>query len=302
MGIFKYILLLLLYMLSCVMLSSQNLPNYSFEQWDNSGSFNEPLGWGTSNFSVISVISFNTVTEETSDTYSGNSSIRLETITKNASGNDVKVVGLLTLGTFDVNLATREAVVNGGIPMAKKPNIFSGYYKYSPVGIDSCIMSIILTRYSIAKQSRDTIGTGIFTSSTQETWQKFEAPINYTLSGTPDTMNIIILSSDTSIFEPGSTLLLDDLSIDVSLGTSQIIKNNNIKVFPNPSESYFYINSDTETPYEIYLINSIGNTVLHIPDYYDGNKIDLSGFHSGVYFVKIRANDQHYFSKKLIIE
>jgi Secretion system C-terminal sorting domain/Putative carbohydrate metabolism domain len=302
MKIFKYIILLLLIGASNVQLSSQNLPNYSFEDWDTSGWVDEPIGWGSSNFTVLSVISFKTVTEETSDPYSGNSCIKLETIEKNASGDDVKVAGLITLGTFDVSLATREAIVSGGVSMANKPSVFSGYYKYSPVGIDSCIMSIFLTRYIVAEKRRDTIGTGVFTSGAQSTWKKFEAPVSYTSSEAPDTMNIIVLSSDTSIFEPGSTLFLDDLYTDVPLGISKEIISHSFKVFPNPAESYFYIDSDIETSYDISLVNSIGNTVLHIPDYVNGNKIDLSKFHSGIYFVRTMTSNQHFFTKKLIIK
>lgn len=298
MKIIKYIIPLLLAVICNIQLSSQNLPNYGFEEWES----DEPVGWGSSNFSVISVISFETVTKETTDPYSGNSCIKLETIEKNASGDDVKIAGLITLGTFDVNIATREAIVSGGVPMANKPNIFSGYYKYSPVGIDSCIMSIFLTRYIVAEKRRDTIGIGVFTSGEQSTWKKFEAPINYTSSEAPDTMNIIIISSDTSIFEPGSTLFLDNLYTDVPLGISKEVINHNLTLYPNPAESYFYINSDIEKSYNISLVNSIGNTVVHIPDYVSGNKIDLSGLHSGIYFVRTANNKQHYFTKKLIIK
>jgi hypothetical protein len=301
MKILKYILPIALIVLTNLHLLSQNLPNYSFEDWDTDGWVDEPVGWGTSNFSVVSVISFKTVTEETSNPYSGNSCIRLETIEKNASGDDVKVAGLITLGTFDVNLSTRQAVVSGGVSMAKRPSVFSGYYKYSPVGIDSCIMSIFLTRYIVAEKRRDTIGTGFFTSGEQATWKKFEASVNYTSSEAPDTMNIVVLSSDTSIFEPGSTLYLDDLYIDKPLGLSETIREIDFKIFPNPAEGYIYINSDIETSLNISIINSIGNTVLRIPSYSNGNKIDLSVYNSGIYFVRITTKDQSIFTQKLII-
>ena len=92
-----------LFVLAGTNLQAQNLTNYDFEKWSFYDSFEKPDGWSTSNFSVFSVITFHPVTRESSDVYSGENSLKLVTLEKNVGGDQVKVVGLVTLGKFDID-------------------------------------------------------------------------------------------------------------------------------------------------------------------------------------------------------
>jgi len=279
---------------------SQDLPNYDFENWEESKSFNNPLDWGTSNFSVYSVYKFNTVTQETSDVYSGSSSIKLETIEKNVAGETVKVAGVLTLGIFDIDLSTRSAVIKSGILYYNRPSVFKGYYKYSTPGIDSCTMAIYLTRYNTDLSNRDTIGVGVFTSGTQTEWTEFNAPIEYNSSVGPDSMNIIIISSDTSIFETGSTLLVDKLYIDAPLNTNSI-QQEQIKLYPNPASDYIRISYENEL-YINYKIININGQVLITDQHHDLNEnINISRLNSGIYFIKINVSRNKEVTKLFIV-
>lgn len=279
---------------------TQTLSNLGFEYWEVYNSFNNPIGWGTSNFSVISVYSFNPVTESSENPHSGNSCARLETIEQNIAGDNIKVAGILTLGIFDVDLSTRQAVVKGGVPISNKPTIFSGYYKYSAKGIDKCIMSVFITKYNTKINKRDTLGVGYFSSSSNENWRLFEAPIDYLLNEDPDSMNIVILSSDTSIFETGSTLYIDDLFIDATVSSNSNINNYpSIKIFPNPVSSYLTIQSDAI----INLVN-IGkpNGVIVYKDPKQDNlkRINVSNFKPGLYFVSVKTNRTQIIKKIFI--
>ena len=79
-----------------------------------------------------------------------------------------------------------------------------------------------------------------------------------------------------------------------------ITKEESLKIFPNPSDKYFTIQT-TEIPIQIILYNSQG---VQLIDYskIESNftKIDLSGEASGIYFLKIRKADGEYVIKKLI--
>lgn len=284
---------------------AQGLPNYDFEEWEMTNGFNNPKSWSTSNYSVFSVVSFNTVNKETNDVYSESSSVKLETIGKVIDNETVKVAGLITLGTFEVNLGTREAVVKGGIAYNKQPTIFSGYYKYSTPGVDSCIMSIYLTKYNISLQKRDTVGQGIYTSGEREEWTNFETIINYFSSETPDSMNILILSSDTSLFVEGSTLLIDKLYIDEPVSIKDYNQNDlesKIFIYPNPAKEFIYLDiADNKLQNcSIKLIDLNGAILIESVLRSDKNKIDVSHLSPGMYFIQISDGLQKY-SESIII-
>lgn len=295
----RSILISLILILTFNYIKSQNLSNYDFEDWKTLTSYENPLGWSTSNYSVFGVITFETVFKETTDVYSGESSIKLVTTEKNASGEDVKVVGLITLGVFDVNLATRQAVVKGGIPVIEKPSLLSGYYKYSTSGLDSCIMSIFLTKYDNNENKRDTVGIGVFTSSNESEWTLFEAPINYYSETDPDSLNIVILSSDTSIFDPGSTLLIDNLYIDGTVGVFNNLEQEDIKVYPNPAKDLLNIEIPIDYDVEVSLFNMIGVKVKNI-NVLNSKTINVSDLKPGIYFLYFKTNNRRV-CKKIII-
>lgn len=82
--------------------------------------------------------------------------------------------------------------------------------------------------------------------------------------------------------------------------TQTIAKEENIRIFPNPTSKYFTIESN-EIPKQITLYNSQGN---QLSDYskieMNTTKIDLSNEVNGIYFLKIRKADGEYIIKKLI--
>ena len=189
------------------------IPNSNSELWVEETDFENPQNWSTSNFSLYGVVTFNTVDKLTDDVYSGSFCPKLETKSQFVNNSEVKVVGLLTLGSFDVNLATRQAHITGGIPFISKPLGLEGYYKYTAANIDSCFVDIALTKFNSQLSVQDTVAHGRFSSSSVTSWTHFDLPIKYFSDETPDSMNIVILSSDTSIFEAGSTLWIDNLSL-----------------------------------------------------------------------------------------
>jgi hypothetical protein len=193
---------------------SEEIPNAGFENWGTLYDFDKPESWGTSNFSLYSIVTFTTVTKDGIEKYSGNYCPRLETQSQIINNSPVKVVGLITLGQFDINIATRKAKISGGIPFVTKPLEFQGFYKYNGVGNDNCFIDLAITRFNAVSMQQDTIGHSRFSSKSVSEWTPFNVPINYNSDGIPDSMNIVILSSDTSIFETGSTLWVDDLKLN----------------------------------------------------------------------------------------
>jgi len=188
------------------------IPNPDFEKWVLENEFDKPESWNTSSFSLYNMVTFNTVFKDSLTFFSGNYSSRLETKGQIINSELVKVVGLITLGNFDINIATKKAHISGGIPFQSKPISLTGYYKYNAVGDDNCFMDIALTKLNNQKK-QDTIAHGRFSSGSVSDWTSFELNLQYFSEDIPDSLNIVFLSSDTSIFEAGSTLWIDNLSL-----------------------------------------------------------------------------------------
>jgi len=185
---------------------AQQMPNGSFETWTQTGSYAEPNSWSTPNPTTASLGTF-TVTKETAVVQSGTAAAKIQT--KSVLG--IQIPGLLTLGTFSINLVTMEAKIEGGTPFTSRPSSLTGYYQYEPKFGDECFVGVLLLKQ--IGNSWDTLGTGSFASTSNIlTWTPFTANINYNSQDDPTHLNIIILSSDRNNPQPNSTLYIDNLS------------------------------------------------------------------------------------------
>ncbi|MBI5325325.1 MAG: PCMD domain-containing protein [Ignavibacteriae bacterium] len=91
-----------------------------------------------------------TATKST-DSYSGDYSIRLETM----SYGSFIITGLLMTGVFDPSMPS---YVIQGKPFTVKPKKFSGYFKYFPANNDSCSIYIGIYKFNQTLMRRDTSG------------------------------------------------------------------------------------------------------------------------------------------------
>ena len=186
------------------------IPNPGFENWTNG----EPNSWSTINRTLLGT-TFTAVTIDNNNPQQGNSSIKLESITKDVFlFGPVTVPGLITLGEIILDIANQTATVDGGVPVSGKPQSLNGWFRYLPAPGDLCIMGIGLTRWN--GTSRDTLSYDYLILGSQPDWQMFTLPVNYLIQAQPDTMNLLFLSSNAlsgTIME-GSKLWLDNLWIE----------------------------------------------------------------------------------------
>ena len=71
-------------------------------------------------------------------------------------------------------------------------------------------------------------------------------------------------------------------------------------VYPNPAQNEVYIELDNLNANSIDLVNILGQSMLTRTVEGDVTRIDVSGFVSGVYFIRINANDKQYIEKLMI--
>ncbi len=214
------LLVLGLIMLSIIRISAQNPPNPSFESWTPSDNYILlPTSWYGTNYNYMNILKHIGVTRESDQPYDGSYYARLKSGSQTVFGSTYKLPGGLTLS--DLYYATgatqfKEPKTKAGYPYTGRPTRLTGYHRYTPVNNDSFYVSVLLSKWNVNK--RDTIGYGmIMGSANVSNWSQFEVPIEYRSSVTPDTVNVIMMSSpvfsqdDLSKVQVGSTLDVDKL-------------------------------------------------------------------------------------------
>jgi hypothetical protein len=191
------------------------VPNGDFEIWNNYSNYSDPDQWDTPNEETSAIPLFGTtVVTKSADHQSGSFSARLESKEIFLVG---EIPGFITCGELTIDLGTLTYEITGGAPVYDMPTHLKGFYKYFPLGGDSCAIGI-----GLFKTIGDTVfevGIGQFSTKDSTTdWAPFSAWIDYDTILQPDTMNIIALSSAQEDMTPGTVLLVDDFYLDYTVG------------------------------------------------------------------------------------
>lgn len=93
--------------------------------------------------------------------------------------------------------------------------------------------------------------------------------------------NIIKFVGET---DRGSMLFLDNVSVDIINSTIEIIEENNISVYPNPTQNQFNIKTTSNEP-TLLNIYSVTGQLVHSSQFTNSTQIDCSTWGNGVYFL-----------------
>jgi hypothetical protein len=199
----KKIYFLFISLLSNALVFSQALPNASFDNWTNQGSYDDPNNWNTlnaltSSFGVITVQK-----ASGADVHSGAAAIKM--ITQSVLGQNAN--GLVTTGTINVAGMT----VDGGIPYTLRPDSITGWYKCDPQGSDFGFVDFTL----LDAAGTDTVGFAHFQtpSAAVTTYTRFAVAINYHNANTPALSRCVMSSSAGVSSVLNSVLIIDDLDL-----------------------------------------------------------------------------------------
>ena len=87
----------------------------------------------------------------------------------------------------------------------------------------------------------------------------------------------------------------------VNTGMEANRSNENFKIFPNPSNGIFAINSSFEGFAELQILDVLGKEVLKTYQIINGsNQIDASGLDKGIYLIKYKVGEENYFDRLVI--
>ncbi len=295
--------LLMMVSLSVIQAQVTQIPNADFENWNTFTGYQDPQNWDTPNMELLAIPIFGqAVVSKSTSHFSGNFSAKLETRTINIPGAPIDVPGVVTLGKLSLDIFAGTYEITGGAPVQDQPTHLKGFYKYSPVGGDSCGIGIMLFKTSAG--IADTVGIGYFSSKvTVPDWTPFSAWINYLITTQPDTMNIVVISTaQYDEMHNGTVLYIDGLYLDYTTGIENDPASKEISVYHDKETKRLIVfaPSANSTPARILLFNLMGQKIhAEVSHAYgqDRTIIPYGNLNKGIYILEVLLDQQKYCKK-----
>lgn len=268
------------------------VPNGGFENWADTATCD---GWqGT--ISIGGFLNANLMVQ-TDQAHAGQFAAKVQTQELMLLGT---IPGIATTGVLGFSL--NGLSITGGVPLTGKPSKLNGFFKYDNMQGDTMAIFIVTTKWNTTTQTRDTLTQAVFATNQQvSTYEAFSIDLDYTPSTeSPDSFNIIMISSAGSAPQLGTMLFVDDLSFEynnVSIGETE---NSIFSVYPNPSTGNVQISIDSNEPSQVSVYNSLGQLVSRTENVQRWHIMDLSGNTNGIYFIEVRNGNENY-TKKLML-
>ncbi len=253
------------------------LPNNSFENWSMQMTEN-PYAWYSINYILTGTNSEN-VTKST-DANTGSYAAQLETFARDGD----TIVAFLSVSAIDAYYG-----VFSYAPYNASPTSVSGSYKYTQVNGDNGELNIVFY------QNGSPIGFHTETFTPQTNYTNFTAPL--TIGGTPDSILLFLKSGD----NPGSVLLVDDLSFSGGNVSVEELLTIDYEMYPNPAKEKLSVRLPEEGYYNISISNVNGQELIFVQQQDGITTIDTHLLEPGIYFVNV-FNETSKETKRLIIQ
>ena len=297
----KYLIALLF----CIpqILSAQNIPNAGFESWLIGQVILETEDWRSSNFYTFNQFGIYSVNPDFVDVTEGFASARLSTSILDTLG---PFAAYLVSGSPVMDQITGEVdIMSGGTPFPYRPTKMIGKYKYesdSPFE-DFGQAHVILKKYNNATGERDTIGYGQNVLLNPTTgFQTFEVAIQYMVPDvTPDSVIVILYSTNPNAPNTGAELWVDDLSFEIITNVSEMDEVLDVKIFPNPFREFIKIEIVTLEKGHLDLVDingrKVSSEILNVGS--QVIEIETEALSAGSYFINWRneKGESHILDK-----
>jgi len=291
------ILLAAIIMFACAANSNAQtqVPNGGFENWSDTVTCQAWDGHISYGFGLFNQYFLT----RTTDKHSGNFAAKIETKEDMLLGN---IPGIVTLGKLEFSLLSGFSI-EGGVPINSKPTKLKGFFKYDNVQGDTMAIVLFMYKWNTATNKRDTIVVKDFaTNSTTPTYTPFNININYTpSSATPDTFNILLISSAGYAPQLGTKLYVDELSFEyANASIEEVTTEKVVEVYPNPANDFVRVDINSQNIAQVRIVNMIGQEVYINENVYKTDIINVSVLPEGIYFVEVKA-DRSYFTNKIVV-
>jgi hypothetical protein len=204
-----------------------NIAGGCFDQWESvddgySNICMEPAGGYLRTLNYLTTLPTSAggpgplTTDSSLDSYSGKYAALLITGTFSPMGDPIIIPGIVGTDSLDIPNAT----IILGKRYTLKPVKFQGYYKYQPVGGDSGIVLVLLSKFNTVAHHRDTVAYAQqIIRNAVTTYTPIDLSLIYYNTETPDSLTLIIASSGGVNFvdlmnckgQVGSKLWIDEI-------------------------------------------------------------------------------------------
>jgi Secretion system C-terminal sorting domain len=271
---------------------TEPIPGGTFDNWATDSVYS-PAGWTPeTNGNGTDGVS------RSATHVAGDFSLRLTTQSTYGSEHNGQVVncGVVTTGHVSPNSGPV-----GGLPYTLTTDTLSGYYLYSPAGVDTGMLFVSLSAAGAM------VGGNGYMFHAASSWTYFEMP--FTAFSTPDTMRIDIQSGSWYATTPGSVLNIDYLQLKSHplpvLSVNSISKTHNVIAYPNPANDMLNIacNGCFTGPVHAGIYDITGRMILK-RDYSQWPGVatfDVGGLPHGMYFYEL-ISDGNTMRDKFIKE
>lgn len=296
-------------------LNAQQFNNAGFESW----SAGQVQSWNSLGYMGFNLCDISQSTDANSGDYAvkispkmlpssiagliGMSSFPVPGFLTNATVDMTGFIELLS-GQGDISNIQMDEIINllrDGLSISDRPLSIQGAYKYVKPQSETeeiCLLQALLISNQNGERTFVGLGTAsdIISSETADgEFARFNMPITY-LSETPadELIFIVCLLADNSQTSDFAYLVLDDIQIQYASGMEEVSLDNNMILYPNPTDSEFRINCEDGS--DIIIYNCLGQVEKEINNYISSTPLSMEK--SGIYFVKINNT----VVKKLVIK
>jgi len=273
--------------------------NLNLEAWTG----NECDGWGSINsFTILGAPQ--TLYQETVDVAEGSSAAKIVTgywagATNFGASSDT-VSGFLTIGGAPTSPM--------GIPYTEKPVSIDFSIKADLEPGDTGAVFVQLSYWDNTLNMQIPVAQALVPVIDSSGWQNATATPFYFAGNTPDTLQIICVSSMGSLLGSplpiiNSTIYVDGFVINLPVGVEERDEDVKFSIYPNPASDYIVIkNGSSKSDMDVDMIDINGKLVKSYTDV-SGGEITIAGtdLSSGVYFVKVTSGGKQVI-KQIIFE
>lgn len=266
------------------------IPNNSFENWTQVGTYWNPDDWGCLNNLTAALNVF--TCERGTPGNPGN--YYLKVTSKSVMGGAV-IPGIAVCGTIDPTTY----LPLSGFPFNQRPEKLTGKWQHMIFGNSQGYIEVELTKWNTSNNSRDVIAfahqqlAGMAMS-----WANFNIPLAYQSTETPDSCMIVLAASGTN---PSNLdyLWVDGLAFSGAVGIDKYPVNQDfLRIFPNPVKDLITAELFSSTPeMGVVTITDITGKQLFTekrPFLAGKNVISVSAtslnLRKGLYIISVRTN------------
>ncbi len=273
--------------------AQQTIPNASFENWTNFGTYSDPVSWLSLNSQFVGMGLIPNCEKGTPGA-SGTSYLKL-TIKSDAAPSVIK------------STTKSLSKTPPGFAYNLRPTAFKGKWQYLTSVNDSSFAVVTFSKWNSASLKSDIIGGGsvLITAGSVSTWTDFNIQITFQTTDYPDSATITFAVGIGNTPVVNDFLYIDDLSFSGTTGINEVQEKSTFSVSPNPSNGIFSIQNLGEGISNIAVFNLLGERVYQFSNNSIANgaqtEIDLSTKPKGIYFIQVTSG-KSVTNKKIILE